>query len=368
MSSQFFQKYLLPGFIFQSVVIAGGYGTGRELVEFFLQLGPTTGLLAMAISTAIWSAVCAASYELSRMSRSYDYRSFSKQLLGRGWFVFEILYLAQILLVLAIIAAAAGAILNETFRLPTAVGVVGMTGAVGFLAIRGTPTIEKFLAGWSFVLYGVYVFFFVWCMARFGRSSALSFVASGVDEGWLIGGVTYAAYNLSLIPALLFSMRHVDTRREAVTAGVLTGPIAMMPGLLLYIAMAGQYPAIVEQTVPVNFMLQLLGSRVFQTTFQVMLFGTLIESGVGMVHGVNERVARVYEERRHTMPAALRSLIAVGLLVTGAVLARFGIIDLIASGYGTITWFFLAVYVVPVLTFGVWKILKSGDWGLGTGN
>ncbi len=28
-----FQRYLLPGFIFQSVVIAGGYGTGRELVE-----------------------------------------------------------------------------------------------------------------------------------------------------------------------------------------------------------------------------------------------------------------------------------------------------------------------------------------------
>ncbi len=31
-----FQRYLLPGFVFQSVVIAGGYGTGRELVELSL--------------------------------------------------------------------------------------------------------------------------------------------------------------------------------------------------------------------------------------------------------------------------------------------------------------------------------------------
>ena len=35
-----FQRYLLPGFVFQSGVIAGGYGTGRELVEFFLPYGP----------------------------------------------------------------------------------------------------------------------------------------------------------------------------------------------------------------------------------------------------------------------------------------------------------------------------------------
>ena len=31
----FFKKFILPGLIFQSLVIGGGYGTGRELVEFF---------------------------------------------------------------------------------------------------------------------------------------------------------------------------------------------------------------------------------------------------------------------------------------------------------------------------------------------
>ena len=84
--SRTFRKYLLPGFVFQSVVIAGGYGTGRELVEFFLSYGPLNGLLAMLlISTVIWSAVCAASFEFARVFRAYDYRSFFKRLLGRGW-------------------------------------------------------------------------------------------------------------------------------------------------------------------------------------------------------------------------------------------------------------------------------------------
>ena len=54
------RRFLLPGFVFQSVVIAGGYGTGRELAEFFLSEGPVGGLLAMAVSTLVWSGVCMA--------------------------------------------------------------------------------------------------------------------------------------------------------------------------------------------------------------------------------------------------------------------------------------------------------------------
>ena len=43
LDAPFFRKYLLPGFVFQSIVIGGGYGTGRELVEFFLKFGPWAG-------------------------------------------------------------------------------------------------------------------------------------------------------------------------------------------------------------------------------------------------------------------------------------------------------------------------------------
>lgn len=31
-----FKRLFLPGLVFQSISIAGGYGTGRELAEFFL--------------------------------------------------------------------------------------------------------------------------------------------------------------------------------------------------------------------------------------------------------------------------------------------------------------------------------------------
>ena len=75
-----FRRLLLPGLVFQSVVIAGGYGTGRELAEFFLGYGPRLGLLSMVlISTTIWSLVCALSFEFARKVGARDYRAFFKR-------------------------------------------------------------------------------------------------------------------------------------------------------------------------------------------------------------------------------------------------------------------------------------------------
>ena len=360
--SNFFQRYLLPGFVFQSVVIAGGYGTGRELVEFFLTKGPLGGLLAMLlVSMAIWSAVCACSFEFARTFRAYDYRSFFRQLLGWAWPAFEICYFALVLIILAVIAAAAGSILQETFGLPYAVGVIGMMTGVGYLVFRGSGTIEKFLAGWSFLLYGIYVVFFVWAVTKFG-GDAVSALASGErTSDWAVGGVEYAAYNLAVIPAVLFATRHTTSRKEAVTAGLLAGPIAIVPGFLFYMTMVGQYPAILDSTVPANYMLERIGSRGFQLVFQVVLFGTLIETGTGLIHAVNERIANVYAERNTSMPIIIRPITAIVLLVAGAALAQFGLIGLIARGYGTLTWIFLVIFVLPILTWGVWKIKRHGD-------
>lgn len=355
-----FRKYLLPGFVFQSVVIAGGYGTGRELAEFFLAYGPLGGLLAMLlVSTVIWSAVCAVSFELARRWRAYDYRSFFRGLLGRGWFLYEICYLIQLMLVLAVIAAAAGSIGRETFRLPYALGVVGIMAAVGFLTFQGSRVIENFLAGWSFVLYTVYLVFFVWSFLRFGDDIAAGLTDVPVEAGWVRGGVEYAAYNLAIIPAILFCVRHVETRKEAVAAGVLAGPIAIFPGFLFLVAMAGHYPEIADETVPANYLLEALGSRSFQVLFQVILFGTLVETGTGMIHAVNERIARVYRGEWKEMPAWWRPAVGTGLLVGGTAIASFGLVALIARGYGTLTWAFLVVYVIPVLTWGTWKLVRG---------
>jgi len=137
----------------------------------------------------------------------------------------------------------------------------------------------------------------------------------------------------------------------------------MIPALLFYVAMVAFYPAVTDQPVPANVVLEGLGSRWFQILFQVMLFGTLVETGTGMLHSVNERFAASLEERGRSLSDRARAQIALGWLVVGAVIAQFGLIGLIARGYGTLTWVFIGIYVVPIMTIGVWRIAKANGPG-----
>ena len=353
------RRYLLPGFVFQSVVIAGGYGTGRELAEYFLSHGPYGGLLAMGLATVVWSAVCIVSYEFARVFGAFDYRSFFQRLLGRFWVAFEILYIALMMIVMAVIAAAAGTILEETFGLPYLVGVIGIMTLVGLLVFGGNETIERAFASWSGVLYMVYVLFFIGCLALFG-SEIRDSLTSGITEGsWVLGGFEYAGYNLAVIPAVLITIRHHRNRKDTFISVLLTGPLAMLPALLFFIAIAGEYPDIVGEAVPVNHMLELLGSRTFQILFQIMLFGTLVETGAGMIHSVNQRIAQAYGERDREFPPRTRAMAAVAILALGALISQFGLTPLIARGYGTLTYGYLLVFVAPILTWGIILIRRE---------
>ncbi len=353
------RRYLLPGFVFQSVVIAGGYGTGRELAEFFLSRGPLGGLLAMGLATVVWSAVCIVSYEFARVFGAFDYRSFFQRLLGRFWVLFELLYIALMMIVIAVIAAAAGAILQETFGLPNLIGVIGIMALVGLLVFGGNEAIERAFASWSGVLYLVYVLFFVGCVTLFGSEIGDALASRAIEGSWVRGGLEYAGYNLAVIPAVLITIRHHRNRRDTFVSGLVTGPLAMLPALLFFLAIAGEYPEIVAEEVPVNHMLEMLGSRTFQIVFQIMLFGTLVETGAGMIHSVNQRVAQAYGERGRALPGATRVVVAVAILAIGAGLAQFGLIPLIGQGYGILTYGYLAVFVLPVLTWGVYLIRRE---------
>lgn len=359
MQSSFFQRYLLPGFVFQSIVIGGGYVTGRELVQYFLKFGPGGGLLAMGlVSTVIWSAVCLVTFELARMTQAYEYRSFSRKLLGRAWWLYEICYLWIMILVLSVIAAAAGSIAAQVFSLPNFVGSGLMMVAVGVLALKGTALVEKVFSFWSFVLYAIYIVFLVACFFAFGERIVASLSAFEVKPGWFLGGIEYAAYNVGAIPAVLFTLRHLTRRKDAFVSGLLAGPIAMFPAGCFLVAMAGFYPEILPEAVPSLFLLNVIGSKVLFFAFQVMLIGTLIETGAGLIHAFNERVAVALEENQRVMSAKLRLGVALTLLVVAAGVSQVGIEGLIARGYGTITYGFWLTFVIPVLTWGAYLVFR----------
>lgn len=355
----FFQKYLLPGFIFQSVIIAGGYATGREIVEFFFASGPIGGLLGMLVAMTIWSVSLAACFELARITKSYDYQTYFSQTLGRFSFLFEIAYVLQIILVISIVGAAAGGLLEANYGIASIWGTLFMMASVGTLVFYGSSLIEKFLSVWSILLYVAYASFVILCINVFGDQISSNFSTAEIGEGWFMGGLSYSGYNLATLPAVLFCIRHITSRKEAIGAGLLAGPIAMIPAAFFFVAMVGYYPDIAEQSLPVNYLLNMLDVPIFKIIFEIILFGTFIETGTAMIHSVNERIAVAYHTKDRDMPRFMRPVIAFIILFTAIYLATaFGIVNLISSGYGTITYLFIILLIPPLFTIGLWKIIK----------
>jgi len=360
MKMKWFKKYLLPGLIFQSVIIGGGYGTGRELVEFFLTQGPKDGYFGMITTMLVWSLVMAISFELARIGKNYNYRTFLSSLLGKGWVIYEILYLALMILVISVVGSAANKLLNEMFGISELLGTIVIMVIIAVIAFYGGKVIEKFLSIWSIALYAVYIILFVAVWYLFDEQIIGAFQVEQMESQWFMNGLRYAGYNIAVVPALLYSVSYIETRKEAVLSGVIAGIVGIIPAFLFYTALLSHPIEVLNQSIPANFILEKLNSSIFQIVFQIVLLGTFIETGVGFIHGFNERIASVYLEKGKEMPQRLRLVIALILFIIAIYFANaVGLVGLIAEGYGTITWGFWVIFVAPVLTYGIWKIVKS---------
>ena len=361
-STPFFKKYFLPGFVFLGVVIAGGYGTGRELVEYFLRYGTLGGILGMVlVTTSMWALMQAVTFEFSRVFKAYDYRTFFMSLIGKFWFIFEILYFIALLLVLAVVGSAAGALLRDNFGIPYLVGVIIMLGAIGFLTFEGSGVIEKFFSGWAVMLYLVYIVFLVISVIKFGPQIQANLATASIKPGWALGGFKYALYSMTVVPAVLFSIRHIETRKEAVLSGIISGIIGIFPAFLFLISITAFYPEILPEEIPAVFAIHKMGYFAFLVIYQVVLLGTLIQTGTGFIHAVNERIQSSLQARGKELPRWLRPVNAVVLLSIGFSLATFGIIALIAKGYGSLSWGVFVVYFIPLMAVGVYKIAKKAQ-------
>ena len=351
---------MLPGLAFKAVIIGGGYATGRELAEFFLPSGARGGLLAMVLAMCIWSVVCAVTFALARATASWDYRSFFRRLLGRFWVVFEAAYLLFIVLILAVFGAAAGAIGAALLGWPSFAGTGWLVACICAACMYGNSSVERLFKWVSLVLYGVYGLFVILAIVAFGDRIVLNWTATPIGHGWALGGVTYAGYNIVGAVIVLPVLRHLTCTKDAVVAGLLAGPLAMIPAALFFVCMIAFVPQIASQTLPSDYLLQRLHFPVFHAAFQLMIFLALLESGSGCVHAVNERVAEAYRIRRaRQLPAILRLAITAALLFVSIVLAtRFGLVTLIARGYRGLAFAFLAIFVLPVMTIGVWQFFR----------
>ena len=161
-----YQNYLLPAAVFQGVIIGGGYATGREIIEFITINGPYGGLLSCLAIALGFAMVLSLSFVFAKTFGTSNYRTFLISLLGRGWVLYEILFILLLVLIIAIVSAAA----TETAR-----SALGLSESYSFAIIFtlivgcnyfGKTLIQNLLASWTFLLMISLLFYTIVCLSQ----------------------------------------------------------------------------------------------------------------------------------------------------------------------------------------------------------
>jgi uncharacterized membrane protein YkvI len=310
----------------------------------------------MLLAMACWSVVCTATFVYARATHSYDYGAFFRSLLGPVWFLFDAAYACLVLIMLSVFGAAAGAIGAALFGWAPIAGTLGLVAGIAAVAAFGSDSVERLFKYVTYFLYAVYVLFVVFAVAHSADRIAANFAAPQSPAGWALGGLTYAGYNVVGAAVILPVLRHLTSQRDAVVAGLLAGPLAMLPAVLFYICMVAYYPQISSAALPSDYILTHLHAPLLHVIFQSMILAALLESGTGAVHAVNQRIAHVLESRGRTLSTRGRLLLSAAVLILSVFVAtQFGLVALIARGYRVLAFLFIAVYVVPLLAHSVWS-------------
>lgn len=229
---------------------------------------------------------------------------------------------------------------------------------VVLLVLRGTEAIERALSLWAYVLYAVFALFLAAVFLRFGPAVAAELRKGEIGPGWLSGGLRYAAYNLICVSMILYTLRDLRNRREAVTCGVLAGLLGAAPALPLLLAMGSGLPEALASETPVTAILQRLDMPWLSVLFEIVLFGTLVETAAGFIKALEDRVERALFRGRSF--ALARPLITGAVTALGICVSTFGLTELIDRGYGAVSLGALCLFALPMLTAGTRMIRRAG--------
>lgn len=363
-----FGRYVLPGVILQSVLIGGGYATGREIVEFGAKFGALGWLGGIGIFLG-FTIMSILTFEIARIYKVYDYKSIVQKVAGKGWILYDVVYMLLAIIIIAVMASATGEIVQNTLGIPYWGGVIGVIVIVGILNFYGSWLIERFETYGTIALYiGYLIFGAIVISATWGHAREVfatgdtSFVGATSIGSVLWTGVVYVGYNLAVYPASFFTLRRQTTRKETVWAGIISGLLMTIPWFLTYFAVMGFYPSqdVLGASVPWLVMMQDIAGPGIIVVFGVVVGWTLIETSTGIIHGLIERInAGLVEAGRPAFTPKQNAMVTVGVLITATVMAKVGIIDLIAKGYTAMAYGMIIVYALPLVTIGLYKVVKN---------
>ena len=285
--------------------------------------------------------------------------------------MFDVLHICMTILVIAIVAAATGSIFFQVVGIPELLGIALLVLLVGFLNYCGRKVIELYKTWGTIFLYAGYILFSItviatrWDAIKTVFATGDTSMVGSVSSGFVIWtGLLYVYYNIASLPPAFFAIDRQTERKHSLISGLIAGLLASIPFGLTYFALMGYYnnSDILKAEVPWLLMLRDAGGYAMIVFYAIVVVWTLGETSIGYLHAITDRIdVSLRDAGKKELTPRQRMVFTSGSLIVSLILSRIGIIDLVAKGYTMMAYGYLLLFVGPLLTIGLIRIINP-EW------
>lgn len=340
----------------------GGFATGTLAANYYTKYG-AWAIITPLIALAIMCVVGTIQWEVCRSNKVYDYKSFGDILYRpqqKIWCtVFEIMFVVDVIMALAIVYASAGNLIQGFINVPYIVAVALFTAFIVVLTMFGTGFLVKIGTLLSVVLIGCLTITAVAGISSGGDTLKNILGNWEVSTGFgpaLWSAILYASFQCACIATTHNLVEVLPNRKSTIWAGIfgfiLNG--AMM--LLTVIMQLSHYPDCIGDNLPNFNIISTLNMPWLKVAYSLALFLALVTTAITCAAAISARLEKLISSK-FSKATTCRAVCNTVTMVVAFLVAQFGLLPILNKGYSFIGYLCIPLVILPTLIFGVkrWK-------------
>ncbi|WP_291637902.1 hypothetical protein [Clostridium sp.] len=373
--------YFAVAFVWFTTHFGGGFASGRQVVEYYVGYGWYASFLPM-VSQALNAVIFYYAWKFGVEKKKYDYKSwtleFYKPVEKIMSPVFEIIFQVILITATAVAFATGGATVSAAFGTSYIVNTIFIAAAMLLLTIFGASLVRKAAGVIAItIILGMIIVYVPNIIAAWGKissniaglkSGAIPNQATFVQALWKT--IIYSGFQSCCLGAYLAHssvLKDANEAKKAATWGFVINSFVLM--LTTLGVMAFYQDGILKEAVPALFVVMNgVGSSWMTPLISILVILGAVSTGVNLIYGTTSRIVNVLsrndtdvvKKEKQTKRSAIVSFVYV--LLTWCI-AQFGLIPLIAKGYGTLGYIAVFVIIIPLLIKGIigWKPVEKDE-------
>jgi len=349
-------------FVWFTTQFGGGFASGAQLKSYFINYGIIcllTCIGAQAIP-AIYNAYIAF---YCKKHGTFDYRSFNDSFYGKFAPIFSNLYELVYIFVLLVVPAVAFSTGGTTLAALTGIPYIICTAVIGvfifIVAIYGTAIVRKVATALSIlIVVGLLVVFIPNIIAQWDQITvSLGHMSTAKAPVWpaIWSMIVYAAFQIAASPAV-FS-QHAEVLEQPKDAKLTYFIGFLVNSTMIFICTIGLL-AIVETaeygeaSLPVILLVQNgVGGKILMPIISILIILGAVSTAVNMVAAGTTRICHVIDKNYSpdAKPSKAVLLSTLILCLLGFSVAQFGLLALVAKGYGMLAYLTFPVIIIPYI-------------------